>query len=114
MKQRANGRINDRSANPPLQCRINEDIVVRLKWGQTEYKGTLVSVDSYMNIQLSKTEEFIDGKSTGSLGEVLIRCAILFYSVYTRSVRSSLIVWRGASEMLTWNGYCAGAITCFG
>ncbi|PGG99436.1 hypothetical protein AJ80_09360 [Polytolypa hystricis UAMH7299] len=54
--------------------RINEDIIVRLKWGQTEYKGRLVSVDSYMNIQLSNTEEFIDGKSTGSLGEVLIRC----------------------------------------
>lgn len=57
---------------------------MRLKWGQTEYKGTLVSVDSYMNIQLSKTEEFIDGKCTGSLGEVLIRCAtyntlLMFY-----------------------------------
>jgi hypothetical protein len=29
-----------------------------------------------MNIQLSGTEEFIDGKSTGSLGQVLIRYAI--------------------------------------
>lgn len=28
-----------------------------------------------MNIQLSGTEEFIDGKSTGSLGQVLIRYA---------------------------------------
>jgi small nuclear ribonucleoprotein F len=46
---------------------------VRLKWGQTEYKGTLVSVDSYMNLQLSGTEEFVDGKSTGNLGQVLIR-----------------------------------------
>lgn len=26
-----------------------------------------------MNIQLSGTEEFIDGKSTGTLGQVLIR-----------------------------------------
>lgn len=26
-----------------------------------------------MNIQLSNTEEFIDNKSTGSLGQVLIR-----------------------------------------
>lgn len=26
-----------------------------------------------MNIQLSGTEEFVDGKSTGSLGQVLIR-----------------------------------------
>ena len=46
---------------------------MRLKWGQTEYKGRLISVDSYMNIQLSNTEEFIDGKSTGTLGQVLIR-----------------------------------------
>jgi small nuclear ribonucleoprotein F len=54
--------------------RINEDVIIRLKWGNTEYHGRLVSVDSYMNFQLSGTEEFIDGKSTGSLGQVLIRC----------------------------------------
>ncbi|KAI5820098.1 ribonucleoprotein LSM domain-containing protein, partial [Pyronema omphalodes] len=53
---------------------IDKPILVRLKWGSTEYKGTLVSVDSYMNLQLSSTEEFVDGKSTGSLGQVLIRC----------------------------------------
>lgn len=52
---------------------VNEDVLVRLKWGQTEYKGRLVSVDSYMNVQLASTEEFIDGKSTGTLGQVLIR-----------------------------------------
>ncbi|MCJ1370778.1 hypothetical protein MMC20_001991 [Loxospora ochrophaea] len=59
---------------PMLQSLINEDVIIRLKWGQTEYKGRLISVDSYMNIQLSNTEEFIDNKSTGSLGQVLIRC----------------------------------------
>jgi small nuclear ribonucleoprotein F len=59
---------------PMLQSLINEDVIIRLKWGQTEYKGRLISVDSYMNVQLSNTEEFIDGKSTGSLGQVLIRC----------------------------------------
>lgn len=48
---------------------------MRLKWGETEYKGRLVSVDLYMNIQLNNTEEFIDGKSSGQLGQVLIRCA---------------------------------------
>ena len=26
-----------------------------------------------MNIQLNNTEEFVDGKSTGSLGQVMIR-----------------------------------------
>jgi small nuclear ribonucleoprotein (snRNP)-like protein len=55
--------------------------LIRLKWGQTEYKGRLISADSYMNIQLSNTEEFIDGKSTGSLGQVLIRYVFLRLTV---------------------------------
>ena len=46
--------------------------MAKLKWGM-EYKGYLVSVDSYMNLQLANTEEFIDGVSQGTLGEVLIR-----------------------------------------
>ncbi len=110
---------------PFLQDLVNKDVVVRLKWGETEYKGRLVvrtlpllllaftlplpslrmratsksggggqvelgchnavvkkkanegvgaqSIDSYMNIQLSNTEEFIDRKFTGALGQVLIR-----------------------------------------
>jgi small nuclear ribonucleoprotein (snRNP)-like protein len=57
------------------RCRVDKDIVVRLKWGETEYKGRLVSVDLYMNIQLNNTEEFINGLSSGQLGQVLIRYA---------------------------------------
>ena len=53
--------------------RVGAELVIRLKWGQTEYKGTLESIDSYMNVLLRDTEEFIDGKQTGSLGLVLIR-----------------------------------------
>ncbi|CAO2650289.1 Nn.00g015810.m01.CDS01 [Neocucurbitaria sp. VM-36] len=59
---------------PLLQSLVDKDIVVRLKWGETEYKGRLVSVDLYMNIQLSNTEEFVGGVSSGTLGQVLIRC----------------------------------------
>ncbi|KAI9789963.1 MAG: hypothetical protein M1833_002130 [Piccolia ochrophora] len=59
---------------PLLQSLIDQPVIIRLKWGTTEYHGRLVSVDSYMNIQLTGTEEFIDHKSTGSLGQVLIRC----------------------------------------
>ncbi|KAL6702615.1 hypothetical protein ACN47E_001315 [Coniothyrium glycines] len=59
---------------PLLQSLVDKDIVVRLKWGETEYKGRLVSVDLYMNIQLSNTEEFVNGVSSGTLGQVLIRC----------------------------------------
>jgi small nuclear ribonucleoprotein F len=59
---------------PMLQDLVDKTIVVRLKWGQTEYKGKLVSLDSYLNLQLSGTEEYIDDKLTGELGQVLIRC----------------------------------------
>ncbi|KXJ97385.1 hypothetical protein Micbo1qcDRAFT_130246 [Microdochium bolleyi] len=59
---------------PMLQELVNKDIVVRLKWGETEYKGRLVSIDSYMNIQLTNAQEFIDQKFTSDLGQILIRC----------------------------------------
>lgn len=67
--------------NADKWCRVNDEVIVRLKWGQTEYKGRLISVDSYMNVQLANTEEFIDGKSTGALGQVLIRSVLLVYLV---------------------------------
>ena len=55
-------------------------VVVRLKWGNAmEYKGFLVSVDSYMNLQLAGTEEWIGGRMLGNLGEVLIRCNNVLY-----------------------------------
>jgi len=53
-------------------------VIVKLKWGM-EYKGFLVSVDSYMNLQLASTEEWIDGTFSGNLGEVLIRCNNVLY-----------------------------------
>ena len=56
-----------------LVSSVNEEVVIRLKWGQTEYKGRLVSIDSYMNIQLSGAEEWIDQQKTSALGQVLIR-----------------------------------------
>ncbi|KAF4998399.1 hypothetical protein ACHAPU_003466 [Fusarium lateritium] len=57
-----------------LKDLVGKQVLARLKWGEVEYKGTLVSIDSYMNIQLSGTEEYIADKPTGSLGQVLIRC----------------------------------------
>ncbi|KAH8804683.1 hypothetical protein F5884DRAFT_677956 [Xylogone sp. PMI_703] len=64
---------------PMLQGLINKPICVRLKWGEVEYRGTLVSADSYMNLQLSGTEEYVADKPTGSLGQVLIRCNNVLY-----------------------------------
>jgi len=51
---------------------------VKLKWGM-EYQGKLASVDSYMNVQLTNTEEFMEGEFAGFLGEVLIRCNNVLY-----------------------------------
>lgn len=58
---------------PMLQALIDKPVAVRLKWGEAEYHGRLVSIDSYMNLQLADTEEYLDDKPSGSLGQVLIR-----------------------------------------
>ncbi|KAJ0557344.1 putative sm-like protein Lsm6/SmF [Helianthus annuus] len=58
---------------PFLNNLTGKPVIVKLKWGM-EYKGFLVSVDSYMNLQLANSEEYIDGQFTGNLGEILIRC----------------------------------------
>merc|ERR1711976_1082554 len=58
---------------PFLYDFVGKPIIVRLKWG-IQYKGFLVSTDNYMNIQLASTEEYVDGKFIGAVGEVFIRC----------------------------------------
>ena len=58
---------------PFLNSLTGKPVIIKLKWGH-EYKGFLVSVDGYMNMQLANTEEYVDGSKTGNLGEVLIRC----------------------------------------
>lgn len=63
---------------PFLNNLTGKHVIVKLKWGM-EYKGFLVSIDSYMNLQLANTEEFIDGQFTGNLGEILIRCNNVLY-----------------------------------
>ncbi|KAF1984770.1 LSM domain-containing protein [Aulographum hederae CBS 113979] len=59
---------------PMLMGLVNNDVIVRLKWGTQEYRGRLVSTDSYMNLQLSGAEEYSEGEPAGTLGDVLIRC----------------------------------------
>ncbi|KMZ65814.1 putative small nuclear ribonucleoprotein F [Zostera marina] len=71
---------------PFLNNLTGKHVIVKLKWGM-EYKGNsslnfigfLVSIDSYMNLQLANTEEFIEGQFTGNLGEILIRCNNVLY-----------------------------------
>jgi small nuclear ribonucleoprotein F len=68
--------------NPkPFLIDLTGQIVkVKLKWGM-EYQGKLESADAYMNLQLTNTEEFLDGQFAGYLGEVLIRCNNVLYIV---------------------------------
>jgi len=63
---------------PFLNALTGKSVIVKLKWGP-EYKGYLVSVDGYMNVQMAQTEEYVNGESTGLLGEVLIRCNNVLY-----------------------------------
>ncbi|KAF7352959.1 Sm domain-containing protein [Mycena venus] len=66
--------VNPVNPKPFMQELTGKPVFVRLKWG-LEYKGFLVSTDGFMNLQLANTEEFQDGKSNGTLGEVFIRMA---------------------------------------
>ncbi|CCH59328.1 hypothetical protein TBLA_0B04935 [Henningerozyma blattae CBS 6284] len=59
---------------PYLRSLIDTPIIVTLKFNKTQYKGILVSTDNYFNIQLRNTEEIVDGKTTGQLGDIFIRC----------------------------------------
>lgn len=63
---------------PFLTKLTGEPVWVKLKWGM-DYKGLLVSVDSYMNVQLANTEEYSNGVFAGNLGEVLVRCNNILY-----------------------------------
>ena len=63
---------------PFLNGLTGKPVIVKLKWGH-ECKGFLVSVDGYMNLQLDKAEEYVEGNCTGNLGEVLIRCNNVLY-----------------------------------
>ena len=44
---------------PFLNDLTGKDVIVKLKWGM-EYEGKLLSVDSYMNVQLGDAKEYIE------------------------------------------------------
>lgn len=55
---------------------INEDVRIKLKWGELELTGTLVSFDLYMNFLLKDAKEYVDGVLSGTLGQVFIRYVV--------------------------------------
>lgn len=62
---------------PFLKTLLNKKIIVRLKWNKMEYKGTLIAIDNYMNLQLDDTYEVVregDSKREELIGEIFIRC----------------------------------------
>ncbi|KAM9939290.1 hypothetical protein OXX80_001225 [Metschnikowia pulcherrima] len=72
---------------PFLKTLLNKPVVVRLKWNKLEYKGTLVAIDNYMNLQLEDTVEVVKGavgesadgesgkgEAGDRIGDVFIRC----------------------------------------
>merc|ERR1711997_1232631 len=63
---------------PFLNALTGKPVLVKLKWGM-EYKGYLVAVDGYMDLQLANSEEYIDGALAGHLGEILVRCNNVLY-----------------------------------
>lgn len=94
---------------PFLQDLKGKPVLVKLKWGM-EYKGYLVSVDSYMNLQLANTEEFIDGNFAGNLGEVLIRCVdAVVVSEHCCVSPCVLVLHHHCMQcLMLWDGVCAG------
>lgn len=59
---------------PFLQSLIDKKVVVTLKFNKTQYRGMLVSVDTYFNLQLADAEEIIANSSGGKVGDIFIRC----------------------------------------
>jgi len=55
-----------------LQKNTNKSVIVRLK-NDVEYKGKIVSVDSYMNLIMTDAEEIRDGKTVEKFGRVILR-----------------------------------------
>ncbi|KAI5964251.1 uncharacterized protein KGF55_002193 [Candida pseudojiufengensis] len=79
-----------------MKSLIGKQVVVRLKWNKTEYKGQLMSTDNYLNLQLDDTYEIIydkdDNKREELIGSIFIRCNnVLFIREFINSDGSKVI-----------------------
>ncbi|KAH3680385.1 hypothetical protein WICMUC_000316 [Wickerhamomyces mucosus] len=66
---------------PFIRDLVGQTVLVKLKFNNTSYKGTLNSSDNYFNLSLNNVEEIIDGQKEGTkLGDGLfIRCNNVLY-----------------------------------
>lgn len=60
-----------------------------LKFNKMQYTGTLISVDTYFNIQLTDAEEIINGVSSGTVGDIFIRCNNVLYVAESKKTDES-------------------------
>eukprot|EP00414_Alexandrium_minutum_P004911 CAMPEP_0113820412 /NCGR_PEP_ID=MMETSP0328-20130328/1227_1 /TAXON_ID=39455 /ORGANISM="Alexandrium minutum" /LENGTH=108 /DNA_ID=CAMNT_0000788347 /DNA_START=76 /DNA_END=400 /DNA_ORIENTATION=+ /assembly_acc=CAM_ASM_000350 len=70
-------------------------VLTKLKWGM-EYKGTLKSIDPYMNLQLLNTEEWVEGASEAIWGKYLCGATMCCTSAECKK-RSQ--IW---TELMAW------------
>lgn len=69
----------EHSPKPFINALVGKKTYVKTKW-DLAYKGTLISVDRYMNLQLGDIEEYKDGAYKGVIkGEMLLRCNNVLY-----------------------------------
>ena len=58
-----------------MEALLQTQVVVKLKWENIEFMGTLLSYDERMNIHLGQAQEFIGGRAEeGVAGDIIIRC----------------------------------------
>nr|BAS01958.1 mRNA splicing factor snRNP-F [Amorphochlora amoebiformis] len=69
---------------PLLKDLIGESLKVKLKIKTLFYKGNpnllgyLVTIDKWINIQLTETDEVIKSKISVPLGDIFIKCSSIF------------------------------------
>ena len=68
-----------------LTSLIGHKCLIKLKWGPS-YSGTLLSTDSYMNVQLADSSEIEADGTESALGEIVIRYATFTFT-HTQGMR---------------------------
>ena len=53
--------------------------------------GILMAIDSYMNLQMGNTEEYIDGELAGNLGEVITNALPSYFNDWHLFIQQVLI-----------------------
>lgn len=66
--------------NKFLESLLQTQVVVKLKWENIEFLGTLLSFDERMNIHLGEAHEYVSGETIdGASGDIIIRCNNILY-----------------------------------